>query len=93
MILAVLAAVGAAACAGQRTNAPAPFVDSRDGQAYPVVRIGDQTWLARDLSFPAGDSYCYGDRPGGCPPYGRLYPWAVAVRACPEGWRLPSEAE
>jgi uncharacterized protein (TIGR02145 family) len=25
--------------------------------------------------------------------YGRLYPWAAAVGACPPGWHLPSSAE
>jgi uncharacterized protein (TIGR02145 family) len=33
------------------------FQDNRDGQFYPVAKIGDQKWLARNLNFhPAPDT-------------------------------------
>lgn len=92
-LIATVLLVAVTAC-GSRLPAPSvSFVDPRDGQVYPVVRIGGQTWLARDLSYQAAASYCYGDSPGACPPNGRLYPWDVAVHACPAGWHLPSEEE
>ena len=38
--------------AGERGS----FTDPRDGQAYPWVRVGEQVWFARNLSFsPSGD--------------------------------------
>lgn len=93
LLVTVLFAAGTAACGTHRRTAPAEFVDPRDGQIYPVVRIGVQAWLGRDLSFRTGDSHCYGDRSGECPPRGRLYPWVVSTRICPAGWHLPSEEE
>ncbi|MDR0515759.1 MAG: fibrobacter succinogenes major paralogous domain-containing protein, partial [Fibromonadaceae bacterium] len=28
-----------------------------------------------------------------CDKYGRLYDWSIAIKACPVGWHLPSDAE
>ena len=39
----------------------------------------------------SGVSYLYS--PAVDPLFGRLYTWEEAVKACPEGWHLPSEAE
>jgi uncharacterized protein (TIGR02145 family) len=68
------------------------FVDSRDGQQYPIVKIGDQNWMGRDLSYQVKESYCYQDKED-CPPNGRLYSWVVAMKACPDGWHVPSDDE
>ena len=67
------------------------FVDPRDGQRYPVVILGGQTWMARNLAFPAEPSY--EGRNDDCQVHGRLYPCDVATRACPDGWHLPSDEE
>jgi len=38
-------------------------------------------------------SKCYKNNPTNCDKYGRLYNWAAAEKACPDGWHLPSEGE
>ena len=69
------------------------MTDSRDGQSYRTVIIGEQTWMAQNLNYGTADSYCYGDNAGNCATYGRLYTWATAVSACPAGWHLPTQQE
>ena len=57
----------------------ADLIDSRNNQVYQTVIIGNQTWIAKNLNFPDGNSICYEREPDNCETYGRLYDWATAM--------------
>lgn len=69
------------------------FWDRRDGQSYPMVTLGDQTWMARNMAYAVDGTYCYEDDPDDCAVNGRFYPWEAALQACPADWRLASDED
>jgi len=69
------------------------IVDPRDGQIYPIVQIGNQRWLAKNLNYNMYSAYYYDNDPQNGDIYGRLYSYFSACSSCPEGWHLPNIGE
>lgn len=77
----------------------AQTVTDIDGNEYPAVVIGQQTWMAKNLAVtkaPDGTpitSYPYLGVEDSVKTFGRIYDWENARKACPSGWHLPSDDE
>lgn len=72
---------------------PGEFRDARDKQIYRLVKIGDREWFGDNLNYKMEGAFCFKDDDSQCDAYGSLYTWAAAVKACPEGFRLPSQED
>lgn len=89
----------------QGNGACSTITDSRDGETYSVVKIGDQCWMAENLRFNATGSWINPNNPSVA--YGCLYDWSTVMNGesssssspsgvqglCPSGWHLPSDIE
>ena len=69
--------------------------DSRDAvgeNEYFYTRVGDLDWFRNNLAYK-GAGIPYEQAEVTSYPLGRYYTWEEAMHACPEGWRLPTDAE
>jgi uncharacterized protein (TIGR02145 family) len=84
------------------------LIDLRDGRVYPVVEIGRQKWLAKNLDYLSErQSWFYqSDETVNRDLYGIFYPFTslngqefevdsgdVSTDICPSGWHVPSLEE
>lgn len=68
------------------------FTDGRDDKIYYYTTIDGVDWMRQNLAWEgAGVPF------ENCEPmsdiFGQYYNWTEAQTACPEGWRLPSDAD
>ena len=68
------------------------FTDARDGRKYYVLDGGKLRWMRFNLCWE-GAGVPYMDCAAMNDIFGRYYTWEEAQTACPEGWRLPTDAE
>ena len=65
------------------------FTDSRDGEIYTQVQIGDQLWMGQNLRYAdssalgsenlKGSTWCLDNEPENCETAGALYLWHAAM--------------
>jgi uncharacterized protein (TIGR02145 family) len=70
------------------------ITDVRDENVYPIVKIGDDWWMAKNLNYRIDEAYFLdNDSLKYASQYGRLYNYPVSSEVCPSGWHLPTVAE
>ncbi len=68
--------------------------DPRDGKTYPVVQIGTQEWMAKNIDYNVGTgSACFDNDSYYCNMYGRLYILSKASAVCPLGWHTATKTD
>lgn len=83
---------GSGTITGFDTEAGTKFTDARDGREYYAVEAGGLTWMRENLAWK-GAGHPYYDCEAMEDVFGRYYTWSEAKDACPEGWRLPADAD
>lgn len=71
------------------------MIDQRDQKSYSIAEIAGRKWMTTNINYQTSSGYyCKTESSEDmCATYGGYYTYAGALRACPDGWRLPTEAE
>lgn len=70
------------------------LLDERDGNIYLVKKFHWHWWMCQNLKYDIGEgSSCYQADDNNCLLKGRWYTFEAAQKACPEGYRLPSDED
>jgi uncharacterized protein (TIGR02145 family) len=71
------------------------FTDPRDANTYRIISAGNTIWMAENLKYEVTGSpvYSFDNNSDNVAAYGLLYDWETALKACPDGWHLPSGSE
>lgn len=77
---------------GFDTQAGTTFTDARDGRKYYAIEAGGKTWMRENLAW-RGKGHPYLNCEAMADVFGYYYTWDEAKEACPEGWRLPADAD
>ena len=93
----------------QEPDAKGIYTDPRDGESYTWVQYGNTQWMTQNFRYDTGiydecriyidpeewDQYAdYSTfSHSEVPKYGMYYTLEGALKACPEGWRLPTEED
>lgn len=68
------------------------FKDSRDGNSYYYTQAGNLLWTRNNLAY-AATGIPYRESEVMNTLFGRFYTFEQAQAACPDGWRIPTDAE
>ena len=68
------------------------FKDARDGKEYRYTAVGDREWFVDNLAYESAGKPFFNAK-AMTDVFGMYYTWDDAVKACPDGWRLPSNSD